>query len=47
MIELARPGRAQTVRSVARMRASDVTAAFWVVEEHTEYLLNRWREYHD
>ena len=36
----------QSVRSVARMRGSDVTAAFWIVEEHTEYLLKRWREYH-
>ncbi|MBA3889648.1 MAG: hypothetical protein H0X64_03880 [Gemmatimonadaceae bacterium] len=46
MIELAGTDRPQAVRSVARMRASDVTAAFWIVEEHAEYLLKRWREYH-
>ena len=46
VIELAEPGRPQTVRSVAGMRASEITAAFWIVEEHTQYLLERWREYH-
>lgn len=46
VIELAGPDRPQTIRSIARMRTSDITAAFWIVEEHTEYLLKRWREYH-
>ena len=45
-MELATAGRPQTIRSVAKMRTNDVTAAFWIVEENTEYLLERWREYH-
>jgi hypothetical protein len=28
------------------MGTADVTRAFWIVEDHTEYLLARWREYH-
>ena len=46
VIELATAARPQTIRSVARMRTRDVTAAFWLVEAHTVYLLQRWREYH-
>lgn len=46
VIELAAPDRPQSIRYVAGMRTSDVTAAFWIVEEHTNYLLERWREYH-
>ena len=47
VIELAREGRPQLIRTVARMRASDVAAAFRIVEEHTDYLLRHWREYHE
>lgn len=46
VIALAIPGARQTVRSVSGMRPSDVTAAFWLVEERAEYLLQRWKEYH-
>jgi len=46
VIELAIAGRRQTIREVWGMRAVDVTEAFWIVEEHTEYLLTCWREYH-
>ncbi len=47
VIELAVGDGSQTIRSVARMRTSDVKAAFWIVEENAEYLLKCWREYHD
>lgn len=46
VIELATTDVSQTVRSVAKMRTSDVVAAFRLVEEHAEYLHERWREYH-
>ena len=46
VITLAVEDRPQTVRTVAGMRPADVTAAFWLVEEHTNYLLERWREFH-
>jgi hypothetical protein len=46
VIRLASADGPQTVRAVARMRAADVVTAFRIVEEHTEYLLDRWREYH-
>lgn len=46
VITLAVEGLPQRVRTAVGMRASDVTAAFWLVEEHTPYLLHRWREYH-
>lgn len=36
----------QTVREVSGMRTDDVVQAFWIVEEHTEHLLERWRAYH-
>lgn len=47
VIQLAAHGRPQAIRDVAGMRSHDVAKAFWIVEEHTEYLLKRWREYHD
>jgi alkanesulfonate monooxygenase SsuD/methylene tetrahydromethanopterin reductase-like flavin-dependent oxidoreductase (luciferase family) len=46
VIVLPVPGGAPAVREVAGMRADDVVRAFWIVEEHAEYLLERWREYH-
>lgn len=46
VIDLATPRRRQTIRSVSRMRTADVTKAFWIVEENTDYLLRVWREYH-
>ena len=46
IIELASAGRHQTLRSVAGMRTADVVRAFRIVEEHAEYLLTKWREYH-
>ena len=46
VIELAAAGRPQTIREVVGMRTQDVVSAFWIVEEHTLYLLQRWRQYH-
>jgi hypothetical protein len=46
VIDLPVHGRSQRVRSVTEMRTRDVTAAFWLVEAHAEYLLERWSEYH-
>lgn len=46
VIALATAGVVQTIRAVAGMRSSDVVQAFWIVEEHAELLLNRWRELH-
>jgi len=46
VIELAITGRPQVVRTVSRMRSADIVRAFWLVEEHTEYLLMCWRQYH-
>lgn len=46
VIVLAGPGTPQTVRDVTGMRADDVAAAFWTAEEYTEYLPQRWRQYH-
>lgn len=46
VIALATSGVVQTIREVAGMRSSDVVQAFWIVEEHAELLLIRWRELH-
>lgn len=46
VIELARPHHAQLIRAVVGMRTRDVVRAFWIVEAHTEYLLDQWRKYH-
>ena len=46
VIELEVGGTPQTIRTIAEMRPSDVANAFWLVEAHTEYLLERWKEYH-
>jgi hypothetical protein len=46
VIELATERVSQTIRSIARMRNKDVITAFWIVEEHTAYLLECWRKYH-
>lgn len=46
VIELAGARRPQVLRSVAGMRTPDVVRAFWIVEDHTEFLLAKWREYH-
>lgn len=46
VIELATANGVQTVRTVAGMRTREVAAAFWIVEEHTDYLLQCWRRYH-
>lgn len=46
VIELATDERAQEIRSVAGMRTADVARAFRIVEDETEYLLAKWREYH-
>lgn len=46
VIELAALGRPQTIRDAVGMRSHDVATAFWIVEEHMDYLLERWRDYH-
>ena len=46
VIELAVLGRPQTIRDAVGMRSHDVATAFWIVEEHMNYLLKRWRDYH-
>ena len=46
IIGLPARGRRQTIREVAGMGAADVTRAFWLVEAHANYLLERWNEYH-
>jgi hypothetical protein len=28
------------------VRSTDIATAFWIVEEHRDYLLECWREYH-
>lgn len=39
VIALAMGEKPQAIRTVAGMWPIDVTAAFWIAEEHTEYLL--------
>jgi hypothetical protein len=46
IIDLAATDHQQTIRTTAGMRTADITAAFSLVEEHTPYLLRRWREFH-
>jgi hypothetical protein len=46
VIDLPTARRGQIIRGVSRMRTADVAKAFWIVEDHAEYLLTRWREYH-
>ena len=46
VIELASGTRPQGIRSVAGMRTPDVVRAFRIVEDHAEFLLATWREYH-
>ena len=46
IIELATASREQSIRSVAGMRTADVTAAFWLVEDHSSFLLAQWRSLH-
>lgn len=46
VIDLATGGRRQSIRYVAGMRPADITRAFWLVEDNTDYLLAGWREYH-
>lgn len=46
IIELAGARRPQVLRAVVGMRTPDVVRAFRIVEEHTEFLLAKWRKYH-
>lgn len=46
VIEFATASKGQMIRDVSEMRAGDVAKAFWIVEEHSDYLLECWREYH-
>lgn len=45
-MELATGSREQSIRSVAAMRTTDVTTAFWLVEDHSSFLLAQWRSLH-
>lgn len=46
VIDLAAGQKPQRIRDRRGMRESDVAAAFQIVEEQSEYLLERWRELH-
>lgn len=46
VIELARSGQGQLIRSASGMKTADVVRAFRIVEQHSEYLLEQWRRYH-
>ncbi len=46
VINLATPTRPQMVRAVRRMKRSAVRAAFGLIAEHTEQLLEDWRRIH-
>jgi len=46
VIMLATTGRKQSLTSVTSLRDADVARAFWIVESHSEYLLERWTEFH-
>lgn len=46
IFDLVSPHRQPTIRGIWQMRTVDAVKAFRIVEEHTEYLLTRWREYH-
>ena len=46
VIELADGDRPQTIRNVVGLRTREITAAFWLVEEHSEHLMASWRKYH-
>lgn len=46
VIQLANGGRPQAIRTLAGMRSADVVRAFRIVEDHTEFLLAKWREFH-
>jgi hypothetical protein len=47
VIELPTARRHQTIRSASHIRTADIANAFWIVEEHTDYLVACWRRYHD
>lgn len=46
VIDLAAPGVPQRIRRIGGMRLSDVTDAFSLVEDRTEYLLTCWWRLH-
>jgi len=46
VIELETGRTPQRICEISGMRANDVAAAFWIVEEHAEYLMACWREFH-
>ena len=46
VINLAVGSKPQMVRSTVGMRTNEVALAYWLVEEHTEQLLERWRALH-
>lgn len=46
VIILPSPDERAVIRGVAGLGPAAVTRAYWIVEEHAEYLRNRWREFH-
>ena len=46
VIRLASGGATQSLVSVTGLRDADAARAFWMVESHSKYLLERWMEIH-
>ena len=46
VIDLPEGNQPLSIRTIRRMRAPDVVAAFRVVEANVEMLLEQWRKYH-
>ena len=46
VIELSTDARPQVIRDAVGMRSTDVVRAFRIVDEHSAFLLDRWRTYH-
>jgi hypothetical protein len=46
VIMLGSDGRPQQIRTISGMRDVDVADAFWIVEEHSSFLLERWYAIH-
>ncbi|MEO6211728.1 MAG: DUF4160 domain-containing protein [Gemmatimonadaceae bacterium] len=47
VITLATAGKGQTVRQYVGMREKEVATAFDIVADHAEFLMRRWRSFHD
>lgn len=47
VIELSQSADPPKIRRISRMKNQDAVVAFWIVEQHAEFLLRCWRKYHD